>query len=128
MTNEFSNPDDMAPPLGNYTHGAALPPDARILYTAGQVGVGLDNEIPADFRTQAENVWKNLTTILEHNGMTMADVVKINHFITSAENLPAYREVLAKYVAEARPPATMLVVAGLARPALLLEVELVAAA
>ena len=57
----------------------------------------------------------------------MKDVVKITHFLTDAANLPAYNEVRAKYLGEERPASTLLIVAGLARPDLLVEVEMVAA-
>ena len=86
-----------------------------------------DGNVPEDFASQAENAWTNCMRILEHNGMRMKDVVKITHFITDAANLPAYNEVRLKFLGKDKPASTLLIVAGLARPELLIEVEMVAA-
>ena len=63
----------------------------------------------------------------EHNRLRISDVVKITHFITDPANLPAYNEVRANYLGESRPTSTLLVVAGLADPKFLVEVEMIAA-
>jgi enamine deaminase RidA (YjgF/YER057c/UK114 family) len=59
--------------------------------------------------------------------MRMKDVVKITHFLTDAKNLPVYNEVRSKFLGEERPCSTLLIVAGLASPHFLIEVEMVAA-
>ena len=61
-------------------------------------------------------------------GASWADVVKLTYFVTSVDELPAVRAVRDEFVDVARPPASSLVqVAGLFRPDLLIEVEAVAA-
>lgn len=128
MVNTYGNPNGMSAPLGMYSHGVVIPPGSRVLVTAGQVGVAKDGSIPRDFASQAENTWYNLSLILQDNKMTMNDVVKINHFLTDAANITVYRGIYAKYLGQVRPASTLLIVAGLARPELLLEVEIIAAA
>lgn len=127
MSNKASNPDTIAPPLGAYSQGVEHPADARVVYLAGQVGIEKDGTVPADFDAQARLAWSNCTAILEAHGMSLADVVKINHFLTRTEDIPAYAEMRPGLLGEARPASTLLVVAGLARPDLLIEVEMVAA-
>jgi enamine deaminase RidA (YjgF/YER057c/UK114 family) len=57
---------------------------------------------------------------------SFGDVLKTTTYITNLENLPALREARGKYFNPARPPANTLVpVATLARPELLLEIEAV---
>ena len=51
----------------------------------------------------------------------------MKHFITDAANLPAYNTVRADYLGENRPTSTLLIVAGLADPNFLVEVEMIAA-
>jgi ribonucleoside-diphosphate reductase beta chain len=77
--------------------------------------------------TQANNVWTNLTNCLKDAGYTMDDVVRINHFLTDGRFTPQYREIRAKYLGNAKPASTLLIVQGLADPAYYLEVELTAA-
>jgi enamine deaminase RidA (YjgF/YER057c/UK114 family) len=121
------NPETIAPPQGAYSHAVEIPAGSNVLHVSGQVGVAPDGTVPSDFRGQAENAWFNLARILEHNGMGMADVVKVSQFLTRAEDMPAYREVRGKYLGDRQPASTLLIVAGLASPEFLVEVEIVAA-
>ena len=127
MQNRAMYPETIHPPIGAYAHAVEVPDSAKVMFIAGQVGIDVDGNVPADFAAQADLAWRNLMAILEFNGMRMKDVVKITHFLTDAADLPAYNEVRAKYLGEDRPASTLLIVAGLARPDLLVEVEMVAA-
>ncbi|MCY4547793.1 MAG: Rid family hydrolase [Defluviicoccus sp.] len=127
MQNRAMYPETIHPPIGAYAHAIEVPDSAKVMFIAGQVGIDVDGNVPADFAAQADLAWRNLMAILEFNGMRMKDVVKITHFLTDAADLPAYNEVRAKYLGEERPASTLLIVAGLARPDLLVEVEMVAA-
>ena len=127
MQNRAMYPETIHPPLGAYAHAIEVPESAKTMFIAGQVGIDADGNVPADFAAQADLAWQNLMAILEFNGMRMKDVVKITHFLTDAANLPAYNDVRSKYLGEERPASTLLIVAGLARPDLLVEVEMVAA-
>ncbi len=127
MQNRAMYPETIHPPIGAYAHAIEVPESAKTMFIAGQVGIDIDGNVPADFAAQADLAWRNLMAILEFNGMRMKDAVKITHFLTDAANLPAYNEVRSKYLGEERPASTLLIVAGLARPDLLVEVEMVAA-
>ena len=127
MQNRAMYPETIHPPIGAYAHAIEVPESAKTMFIAGQVGIDVDGNVPADFAAQADLAWRNLMAILEFNGMRMKDVVKITHSLTDAANLPAYNEVRSKYLGEERPASTLLIVAGLARPDLLVEVEMVAA-
>ena len=39
-------PDTIAPPVAAYSHGIEIPPNARVLHTAGQVGILPDGTTP----------------------------------------------------------------------------------
>ena len=127
MQNRAMYPETIAPPQGAYAHAIEVPDGSKVLYLAGQVGVDANGNLPADFKSQAENAWNNCMRILEHNSMRMKDVVKITHFLTDRANLEAYGPVRAKFLGDERPASTLLIVAGLARPDFLIEVEMVAA-
>jgi enamine deaminase RidA (YjgF/YER057c/UK114 family) len=127
MQNRPINPETIAAPQGPYNHAVEIPEGARVTFLSGQVGVDADGNLPDDFRSQAENAFANCQAILEHNGLRMKDVVKITQFLVRREDLPVYREVRGKYLGEERPGSTLLFVAGLADPKMLIEVEMVAA-
>ena len=70
----------------------------------------------------------NARAILKGAGMTYKDVVKVTIFLTDSRFVAPYREVRDQFITEPPYPAsTLLVVAGLADPAMLVEVEVVAA-
>ncbi len=127
MENRAFYPESIHPPIGKYAHGVEVAENAKLTYIAGQIGIDVEGNVPDDFSAQADLAWRNCLAILEHNGLRIRDVVKITHFLTDAANIPAYNEVRAKYLGEDRPTSTLLIVAGLADPRLLIEVEMIAA-
>lgn len=127
MENRAFYPEVMQPPLGLYAHGVEVPENAKLTFVAGQVGIDFEGDLPDDFEGQARNAWKNCLAVLEHNRLRIGDVVKITHFLTDAANVPAYSAIRAEFLGEIRPTSTLLVVAGLADPKFLVEVEMVAA-
>ena len=121
------NPAGVAAPAAPYVHGMEVAPGARWLFISGQIGVHPDGRPGADAREQAELVWSNIGLILRSAGMDVADIVKLTTYSTSAAHLPALREVRERVLAGHLPASTLLIVAGLAKPELLVEVEAYAA-
>ena len=75
---------------------------------------------------QAEQVFKNLQSALDAAGAKFSDVVKMNTYITDMAKAPAVREVRARYFGETAPASTLVQVVALARPELMLEIEVIA--
>ena len=121
-------PATIAPPAALYVHGMEIPPNARWLFISGQVGVHPDGRAGRDAMEQAEIVWQNIAAILKSADMRMTDIVKLTTYSVAPEHLPALRVVRERFLAGHLPASTLLVVAGLARPELLVEVEADAAA
>jgi enamine deaminase RidA (YjgF/YER057c/UK114 family) len=124
--NRYINPPGLTKPAG-YTH-VVLAADRRTVYIAGQVAFDSTGKVvgEGDFKAQAEQVYGNLRKALASVGATFADLVKTTILITDLKNLPALREIRVKYMGPENPPANTLIVAHLARPELLLEIEAVA--
>ena len=123
----YLNPKGLVKPTG-YTH-LVIAPDGRTVYIAGQVAFDSTGKIvgEGDFAAQAKQVFRNLQHALESVGGSTADLVKTTTFITDVKHVPALRDIRARYLAKARPPAnTLVAVSGLARPELLIEIEGVA--
>jgi enamine deaminase RidA (YjgF/YER057c/UK114 family) len=122
----FINPPGLTKPIG-YTH-VVVTSDGRTAYIAGQVALDSAGQVVGggDFKAQAQQVFVNLRRALGSVGASFEDVLKTTTYITNLENLPALREARGRYFNSARPPANTLVpVATLARPELLLEIEAV---
>jgi enamine deaminase RidA (YjgF/YER057c/UK114 family) len=83
--------------------------------------------VPADWEGQTRLVFANVGRALRAAGADRRDVVKLTYFVVDTSALPAVCAVRDEFVDAARPPAGSLVqVAGLVRPDLLLEIEAVA--
>ena len=123
----FHNPKAIADPIGSYTHGVEVPPNARWLHVAGQVGMRKDGTVPPTIEGQTEAAWQNIVAILDAAGMKVTDLVKITQFLTRLDNFPAYAAARAKFLAGHRPASTGLIISSLVRPEFLVEVEAVAA-
>ena len=122
-------PDGIMSPFNNaYSHGVVIPPNARVLHVAGQVGVAPDGTCSNDPAEQSEQIWKNLTAILNDADMTVADIVKMTAYIVSDDVYPEYAAVRNRYFGDMQPPAsTAVYVPKLIMPEWLIEVELIAA-
>jgi enamine deaminase RidA (YjgF/YER057c/UK114 family) len=72
-------------------------------------------------------VWENVVTVLEAAGMGVADIVRTGVYVTSVELLPVVNAARNRVLADATPATTVVVVAALANPKYLVEVDVVAA-
>ncbi|MCL4801330.1 MAG: RidA family protein [Burkholderiales bacterium] len=124
---KLHNPPTIAPPIGTYSHGAEVPAGARWLYVAGQIGLAKDGSVPSTIEAQTEIAWQNVGAVLAAAGMRIADIVKVNQYLTRLDHFPAYAAARAKHLGDHRPASTLVVVSSLVKPEYLVEVEVVAA-
>jgi 2-iminobutanoate/2-iminopropanoate deaminase len=114
-------------PFSNYSMGVEVDPGARYVFVAGQVGAAVSGEIPADPKRQHELAWENVFAILEAAGMDHRNIVDAHVYLTDRSHIALYREVRDRMLKGHKPTATLLIVAGLADPKLVMEVSVVAA-
>ena len=129
MRTTFSNPDGVGAPVGNYSHVARVEAgDAAFLFISGQVAIDSDGTLvgEGDMARQCEQTFENLRLILEDQGATFADVVKLNTYTTDMSQLGVLREVRGRYISTEPPASTTVEVSGLFRPEVLVEMEVVA--
>ncbi len=124
---QIFNPPSVRRPFGNYNHGLLLPPNASLLVTSGQLGIGLDERVPPDVTAQAELCFEAIKAILEEAEMSFADVIRISGFVTTREDFPAYMAVRDRYTLDPKPASTLIIVGGFTRAEFLVEVEVTAA-
>ena len=123
------NPDRVHPPVGTYSHAVRVETgEATWIYISGQVALDTDGNLvaPNDLRGQSEQVFENLQAILEANGATWDDVVKITTFVTTMQDLDGMREVRARYLPKEPPASTAVQISALVLPDAVIEIEAVA--
>ena len=97
--------------------------DGNIIYVSGTTGYDYKTMVmPDDVRDQARNAFATITHALEEAGSTIKDVVRVRYYITDMAHYDGLVEVAGKIFAEIRPAATMLV-CGLTRPEMKVEIE-----
>jgi 2-iminobutanoate/2-iminopropanoate deaminase len=122
------NPSTMAAPLGAYSHGIEVAKDCRWVFVSGQLGIAEDGALAEGAERQADLAWSNVVRVLAAAGMTVADLVKVTTFVVDRSLIPAVRAARQRYMPGPDfPSTTFLVVAGLARPEFLIEIEAIAA-
>jgi len=124
-----SNPETVAAPMGTYSHAVRVETsDAVWIYVSGQIANDPAGGLvgPGDLRAQTRQVFENLRAILEANGATFADAVKIGTYLTTLEDLDAMREVRKEYLTTEPPASTAVQVVALLLPDAMIEVDLVA--
>ena len=124
-------PKILGAPLGMYSHGMSAP-SGELVFVAGQVGVAPGGQVAkGDVVTQTKQALENVRAVVEAAGCTMRDIVRLQTFLTRADDIPGFMKARAEvfpgyFPDKVYPPNTLLVISGLVRPELLVEMEAMA--
>ena len=100
-----------------------------LVFIAGQVGIRPDGTVPDSAEEQIDLAFKRLGAILKHEGLGFEDLVElVSYHVRIDEQLTQFREIKERYITRDFPAWTILGMASLARPNLLIEIKAVAAA
>ena len=111
------NPPTLAKPVG-YSH-AWETQGGKTVYIAGQVAFDKEGKVvgPGDVVAQFRQVCENLKAVVEAQGGTMQDIVKLNLFTTDRDtymdNRPALGLIYREYFGRHYPAMTLVEVKGL---------------
>lgn len=96
------------------------------IFVSGQVGLVDDKgrELKG-IEAQARQCLENVKQVLEVAGSSLSDVVKVTVFLVKADDFAKMNEVYQSYFTKDLP-ARSTVIAGLARPAMEVEIECIA--
>ncbi|MDH2327860.1 RidA family protein [Cereibacter sp. SYSU M97828] len=93
-------------------------------FVSGTTGY-VDGVMPEGIADQARACFATIGRALAEGGFTFADVVRVQYTVTDAALVDDLVPALGEVFAEIRPAATM-VVAGLIKPEMLVEIEVTA--
>lgn len=113
-----------AKPVAAYSQGVLA---GNMLFIAGMVAFNARGEFvgEGDARVQTRQVLENIKAVVEAVGGTMADIVNTTIYVSDIANYPAVNEVYSTYFVT-NPPPRASVVAGLVKPAYLVEISAIA--
>lgn len=94
-------------------------------YVSGTTDAGPDGHSlhPGDAGAQARASWAIVERALVEAGCTLRDVVRTRMYVVSIDDAPAVAAVHGELFRAIRPASTLVQVAGLMDPSLLVEVE-----
>ncbi|MGH8472884.1 MAG: RidA family protein [Gammaproteobacteria bacterium] len=108
---------DQAPQaIGTYSQAVRV---ANTVYLSGQIPLDPASMqmVEGEMRSQVVRVFQNLQAVAEAAGGTLADVVKLNVYLTDLSHFPLVNEVMASYFHEPYPARAVVGVAALPRAA-----------
>ncbi len=112
---------------GIFAHGIVLEKPGRLVFLAGQIGVGPDGLTRSGFAAQTHQAMDNVEALLEDAGLTRNDILRIVYYVTDAAHLGVLSDLRQeRWYSKTAPAVTTLVVAALAAPDLLVEIEVTA--
>jgi 2-iminobutanoate/2-iminopropanoate deaminase len=101
---------------------------AKTLYLSGQTAITADGQFEGvdNIEAQIRLSFENIRLILDAAGGSLDNVVKLTVYFQDLGNLDTYTAILGELFSETRPAQTVVEVARLAMPELLIEIDAVA--
>lgn len=111
-----------------YSQGVRVEGASVTLYLSGQVAYAADGGVkhPGDVQAQAREAFGCIKALIEAQGGTLADIVKLNTYLTDINDRPALAEVRGEFFPGKAPASTLVEVSALAHPDWRVEIEAIA--
>jgi 2-iminobutanoate/2-iminopropanoate deaminase len=108
-----------------YSQGIRVSQAQTILFLSGQVAYTADGGVACrgDFQGQARGAFEAIKALVESQGGTMANVVKITTYVRYRADLAPLR---AEFLGTKGPASTLVEISALAHPDWLVEIEAIA--
>jgi len=101
----------------------------RMVFVRGQVGQVLDTAVNVgvgDAAAQAEQAMANINQLLSEAGARLEHICKVTIYLTDPRFREAVYRTIGRWLRGVYPVSTGIVVAGLARPEWLVEIDVIA--
>jgi 2-iminobutanoate/2-iminopropanoate deaminase len=111
-----------------YSQGVKVTESKAVLFLSGQVAYDKDGG-PAhrgDFKNQARDAFKCIKALVEAQGGTLDNVVKLNTYITDVRYRADLVPVREEFFGKKGPASTLVQISALAHPDWMIEIEAIA--
>lgn len=112
MKKEIINTDKAPQAIGTYSQAVKVD---NTVYISGQIPLIPETMelLEGSVEEKIHLVFKNLSAIAEAAGGSLADIVKLNVFLTDLNNFPTVNQVMAEYISEPYPARAAVGIAAL---------------
>lgn len=116
MTKEIIHTENAPQAIGTYSQAVKID---NTVYLSGQIPLdpATMEMVAGAIETQIVRVFDNLQAVAQAAGGSLADVVKLNVFLTDLANFPIVNEVMARYFTAPYPARAAIGVASLPKGA-----------
>jgi len=116
MVKEIISTDKAPQAIGTYSQAVKT---GSTVYLSGQIPLVPETMemIEGDIKQQIHRVFQNLQAVANAAGGDLADIVKLNIFLTDLSNFPYVNEVMAEYFQQPYPARAAIGVAALPKDA-----------
>lgn len=83
--------------------------------------------MPESAGAQAEACWRTIAGVLVEAGTSLNAIVRATYYVTDRDHAEVVLAVCGRVLADIRPAATIVIIAGLLRPEMKVEIEVTAA-
>jgi enamine deaminase RidA (YjgF/YER057c/UK114 family) len=111
-----------------YSQGVRVNQAQTLLFLSGQVAYTADGAAACrgDFKGQARGAFEAIKALVEAQGGTMANVVKITTFVTDMRYRLDLAPLREEFLGKKGPASTLVEVSALAHPDWMIEIEAIA--
>ncbi|MDZ4098354.1 MAG: RidA family protein [Methylophilaceae bacterium] len=116
MAKQIIHTDGAPQAIGTYSQAVKVD---NTVYLSGQIGLDpVSMQLVDGIEAQVHRVFQNLKAVTEAAGGSMADIVKLNVFLTDLSNFALVNTIMAEYFTQPYPARAAVGVASLPRGAL----------
>ena len=116
MSRQVIHTENAPAAIGTYSQAILV---GNTLYLSGQIGLDpYSMELVEGIEAQIRRVFDNLKAVCEAAGGTLADIAKLNIFLTDLSNFQLVNQIMGQYFAQPYPARAALGVASLPKNAL----------
>ena len=117
MNREIINTKNAPQAIGTYSQAVKT---GNTIYLSGQIPLVPEKMelVEGDMRAQITRVFENLNAVAKASGGSMADIVKLNIYLTDLAHFPLVNEIMATYFREPYPARAAVGVASLPKNAM----------
>jgi enamine deaminase RidA (YjgF/YER057c/UK114 family) len=111
-----------------YSQGIKVTQAHTILFLSGQVAYTADGGVACrgDFKGQARGAYEAIKALVESQGGTMANVIKITTYVTDMRYRVDLAPLREEYFGKKGPASTLIEIPALAHPDWMIEIEAIA--
>ena len=123
---KFCAPGLFDPPT--YSQGIKVTQGQTILFLSGQVAYEKDGSVACrgDFKGQTRGAFEAIKALVESQGGTMGNVIKLTNFVTDMKYRADLGAVREEFFGKKGPASTLVQISALAFPDLMVEIEAIA--